>query len=417
MLTYRSKVLLLAFVTSTSCVATGSNECFVGANTAFEADAAGKRCCEAADGTWGACPEQITGSTTSVISTSTSPTATDWTSTTTSTTSPLDTDTSSTTAAMPVCGDGVPQDPEKCDPECLADIDSAQDLEDCIADSNCRLDCKWVDRKVECGKNACAELAECGDGIVNAPEGFSEQCDDGNGKNGDGCTHACQHEICGDGIRNAPDGVLEDCDDGNSDNGDACTNACTNAKCGDGALQKDEEECDDGGLQNNDGCSDACQNEWVIFVTSMKYDGDLGGIAAADNLCASVVNLKFHGKYVAWLSGPDVDNPAGKRLPPGKKFIDTRGNTIVDQSEQLTKNGPVVAITFDENRAEVSGWAWTGTHNDGSAATDFHCNGWKTSKKDAHAYAGHIDDKTAWSLDLTNSCDQKRHLYCFRADE
>jgi cysteine-rich repeat protein len=72
----------------------------------------------------------------------------------------------------------------------------------------------------------------CGDGIV----GGSEQCDDGNLTNGDGCTNTCTIQagftcvgtpsvcstICGDGIV----GGSEQCDDGNTINSDGCSSTC-----------------------------------------------------------------------------------------------------------------------------------------------------------------------------------------------
>ena len=61
----------------------------------------------------------------------------------------------------------------------------------------------------------------CGDGIVSGPE----QCDDGNNKDGDGCSADCRKEgedVCGDGIVTAG----EECDDGNTVDGDGCSATC-----------------------------------------------------------------------------------------------------------------------------------------------------------------------------------------------
>ncbi len=75
--------------------------------------------------------------------------------------------------------------------------------------------------------------AVCGNGIVE----LSEQCDDGNTSNGDGCSSTCTIEsgytcagspsacvtTCGDGIMAG----IEQCDDGNTSNGDGCSSTCT----------------------------------------------------------------------------------------------------------------------------------------------------------------------------------------------
>lgn len=73
----------------------------------------------------------------------------------------------------------------------------------------------------------------CGDGVVNQP---TEQCDDGNNIDGDGCSAECLIETveprCGDGILD--DG--EQCDDGNNVDGDGCSAECTFEKGDDGCT-------------------------------------------------------------------------------------------------------------------------------------------------------------------------------------
>src|ERR1700759_3990174 len=69
----------------------------------------------------------------------------------------------------------------------------------------------------------------CGDGMISG----SEQCDDGNTVDGDGCSHACMLEpghtpSCGDGILEAGEG----CDDGNTVSGDGCSSVCQSESAG-----------------------------------------------------------------------------------------------------------------------------------------------------------------------------------------
>jgi cysteine-rich repeat protein len=90
----------------------------------------------------------------------------------------------------------------------------------------------------------------CGDGDIEN----SEQCDDGNNTDGDGCSRFCVSEqLCGDGIIDEG----EECDLGaqNSDTG-ACTLSCSLPVCGDTFVQAGE-ECDDGNQNAADGC-DQC---------------------------------------------------------------------------------------------------------------------------------------------------------------
>ena len=133
-----------------------------------------------------------------------------------------------------------------------------------------------------------ADAAACGDGVHEA----GEQCDDGNGDNGDGCSANCLLEVgwqcptigapcerevyCGDGIVESP----ETCDDGNSMPGDGCSGTCqsepnyvcefpdpmtvpphqvciSTVVCGDGVVEGDE-ACDDGTTTGLGGCSSDC---------------------------------------------------------------------------------------------------------------------------------------------------------------
>jgi cysteine-rich repeat protein len=57
----------------------------------------------------------------------------------------------------------------------------------------------------------------------NGDQEYTEECDDGNVEDGDGCSSECYNEICGDGVVN----VGEECDDGNNIEFDGCDNDCT----------------------------------------------------------------------------------------------------------------------------------------------------------------------------------------------
>ncbi|WP_407736581.1 DUF4215 domain-containing protein [Hyalangium sp.] len=97
----------------------------------------------------------------------------------------------------------------------------------------------------------------CGDGEVQA----DEQCDDGNLRDGDGCSHDCRSdERCGNG--KVDQAVGEACDDGNNVSGDGCSADCrSNELCGNGKVdQAAGEVCDDGNKKDGDGCSADCRS-------------------------------------------------------------------------------------------------------------------------------------------------------------
>jgi len=136
----------------------------------------------------------------------------------------------------PVCGDSVLDRSEECDDGNTDDGDGCSRL------------CEIEEIEPVCG-NALVE------------EG--EQCDDNNTVNGDGCSATCQSEPppppppgCGDGVVNA----TEECDD--SGESETCNTDCTTSACGDGVRNATAgEQCDDGNTVAGDGCGASCQNE------------------------------------------------------------------------------------------------------------------------------------------------------------
>ena len=135
-----------------------------------------------------------------------------------------------------------------------------------------------------CGGDGGSNNGSCGDGHVTG----TEQCDDGNTSNGDGCSSTCQTEtpggVCGDNTVDVNKG--EQCDDGNTASGDGCSATCQNenaGQCGNGAINGNE-MCDDGNMASNDGCSSTCVVEQGYTCTgtpSVCTNGVGGGTCAA----------------------------------------------------------------------------------------------------------------------------------------
>lgn len=77
----------------------------------------------------------------------------------------------------------------------------------------------------------CDNFCACGNGAIDTVCDVTEQCDDGNTNDGDGCSEVCMTEEvvdvnCGDGILNDNCGNPEECDDGNTVSGDGCDANC-----------------------------------------------------------------------------------------------------------------------------------------------------------------------------------------------
>ncbi|PRP93633.1 DUF4215 domain-containing protein [Enhygromyxa salina] len=103
----------------------------------------------------------------------------------------------------------------------------------------------------------------CGDGLVES----DEACEPGSSGDEDGlCTPDCQLNVCGDGYTFADD--FEACDDGNELDDDECTTACELNVCGDGIIFYGVEGCDDGNDVEGDGCSNSCEPEQVTQIVA-----------------------------------------------------------------------------------------------------------------------------------------------------
>ena len=170
----------------------------------------------------------------------------------------------------------------------------------------------------------------------------------------------------------------------------------------------------------------------VVFLTSDEHDGNLGGLEGADAICqgrAQAAGLK--GTFKAWLS--DSSASAAERLTHSSvAYIDTRGQVIANDWEDLTDGSLQRAITVDETGYDwdsdakhcgafiVLANVWTGTAINGSSKPPF-CSDW-TDNSDLATDFGHIGfycyPSEAWTDesvgDTSKSCSAEVSLYCFQ---
>ncbi len=126
-------------------------------------------------------------------------------------------------------------------------------------------------------QDACIEIGGCGDGIISPDRG--EICDDGNTRDGDGCSADCKStEVCGNNILDSAAGEL--CDDGNTQDGDGCSSKCIPERCGNRILDPGE-VCDDGNAVSGDGCSADCTSNEACGNGVVDNDGS-GGLLHED---------------------------------------------------------------------------------------------------------------------------------------
>ncbi|CAI2378071.1 unnamed protein product [Moneuplotes crassus] len=166
-----------------------------------------------------------------------------------------------------VCGDGTTTNPETCDDGNTASGDGCS--------SSCTIEVGFT-----CSGATCTDI--CADGIVMSRKNKGEYigCDDGNTANGDGCSSSCTtetgyicyegnsttkdtcYELCGDGTRLPNNTNPNYCDDGNSRNGDGCSKTC---QVEEGYL------CGGGNITHKDVCINECT---VLGCAVCKKDND-----------------------------------------------------------------------------------------------------------------------------------------------
>ncbi|HTA21845.1 MAG TPA: DUF4215 domain-containing protein, partial [Polyangia bacterium] len=198
------------------------------------------------------------------------------------------------------CGDHKVTGAEQCDDGNVLAGDGCS--------QTCQVECGWTCsigsacRAAKCGDGFVAGTEQCDDGNVIAGDGCSPTCQleskpvtvaEGwtcsSPKQANGCVGAttCSTTTCGNGPVPAgqPNEGSEQCDDGNHDQGDGCSPLCRlepacppgggacGGVCGDGLLlpseQLDPTNCDDGNTVSGDGCSKNCKVEPGYQCTNM----------------------------------------------------------------------------------------------------------------------------------------------------
>lgn len=282
----------------------------------------------------------------------------------------------------------------------------------------------------------------CGNGIVDP----GEQCDLSWENNSDVgyCRTDCTTAYCGDGYLWIGVEACDQGSDGNSGDYAGCNPDCSLANfCGDGVLHP-YEACDAGEANGTGeseegfvGCSATCGLEALrVAVSSVPFDGNLGGITGADEICQDLVDAAgWPGdpKVLAWLS--DGTTSARDRIAatmPSKPYALVNGRRVAGSLSSLIADGPGDGIDLDEygmTRSSVRVWTNTAVTGEAFSLTD-HCFGWVSASQDASARVGlnswpklPEDEWTTWSQSKlwtsqsSNKCNNLKHLYCIEVEE
>ncbi|QQR90641.1 MAG: hypothetical protein IPJ88_02545 [Myxococcales bacterium] len=320
------------------------------------------------------------------------------------------------------------------DPSCLFGGCDAGLNEQCAAyldKAACDQDfqCSWCPSELSCG-GAGSSCASC-DALTGGA------CD-----SAPGCQFCGRDSACGN-----IDAANCVCSSATSDS--ACTGACdwcsTAQICVDSGASCDLSgenckkatsvlDCEAGA---NDcvwcGASDACfaagttcGSPRKVFISSVAYTGNMGGLSGADGLCQTLAgNAGLSGTYKAWLSAPN--NSVASRFNTSEmtyQLVD--GTKIAIGWSELISGKLRSAIDTDENNntslsvssascdGKVS--AWTGTDATGqSFSSSLSCNGWTSTGSESAVLGEATATSSAWTVSctLTNSpCSRQARIYC-----
>lgn len=124
--------------------------------------------------------------------------------------------------------------------------------------------CPLLMRRVDAAHPGC---------FIDHVRSTTEDCDDGNTSDGDGCDQNCTLTACGNGIATSG----EECDGTEAAScASGCSPNCRCVACGNAWLDPGE-DCDDGNITDGDGCSSTCHDELLDVTGSWQATTDCGG--------------------------------------------------------------------------------------------------------------------------------------------
>ena len=161
-----------------------------------------------------------------------------------------------------------------------------------------------------------------------------------------------------------------------------------------------------------------------IFVTSVDYDGNLGGLSGADSKCQELAEAAGLEKtYKALLSSSSVDAKDHLALTGSIVAIDSDDSQIVIASTTenfwsvTSSNNLVAKINVDENGQVRTGQTpWTGSSSSGEGSLNF-CSDWASNDSVNEGDFGSTDSLDAtWVENNFEDCNNLNPLFCVSVD-
>jgi hypothetical protein len=172
-------------------------------------------------------------------------------------------------------------------------------------------------------------------------------------------------------------------------------------------------------------CSDASADKRV-FVSSVLYTGNLGGLSGADAKCQSLADAAgLCGTFKAWLSDATADAAARLTHATGN-YVRTDGQIVASDWSGLVSG----TIQHAVNRTETNGAApvgtvkcggsmvtpvWTGSTTAGANVMNGSCSNWTSSGSGPGGIFGNADaTNAAWTAmcQIVAVCQSTAAIYC-----
>jgi hypothetical protein len=163
------------------------------------------------------------------------------------------------------------------------------------------------------------------------------------------------------------------------------------------------------------------RNEKTVFVTSVRFNGNLGGLKGADDKCQAQADdpasIVPSGTYLAWLSD-GTDSPDTRFTKSSHPYLLPDGTRIAENYTDLTGRSIQHFINIGPTGKTVGrNYIWTGTNQDGTTAPSIRiCTGWIDPIANARGMIGSTGHTlTTWSSQSQDRCNTSRNrLACFQ---
>lgn len=154
-----------------------------------------------------------------------------------------------------------------------------------------------------------------------------------------------------------------------------------------------------------------------VFITSISYRGNLGGLIGADAKCQERASAgRLGGTWKAWLSDNNI-SASSRLLHNIGEYKLLTGEVVASNWEDLTDGTLNAKINIDELR-QVKGFndtfIWTNTKFDGSVRAQSSCDNWSSNSAPEGGFMGHADSiSKGWTESSQRGCNVETALICF----